>query len=1430
MRRVLVLLCAVAFSLPSALVFAQGGDDGKGSDDELLRRSQVGTLSYPGGPTNKAPLSTGYYLADNEQPSVGTPWAPTFTFLDTTGAEIREWRRILSGPKQRPATYWTTSPESEGHAYFRNPNNVNDSTNDAFAGPISIGFPFYYYGRKYDSFYVSTNGLVALSNRRYQYDELGRRVDYEPVSDNPTAKTANAVTDPVADDYGYRVVALNNSTAVNAGILNGTNGTFPQGTLKSVISPLWDNTEFSQYNPSIGGPDDFAKAYYRRDRPGNKLIIYWVNQSMWPGEVKAHPLGAIVPNFRGLRANVQVVLDRSDSSIQFNYRFPTTDQQNNASVWTIYGYNATIGIQSHDQEWSNYLTNNTVFVNGDPANTPKNALAIKFKQWKNVVQSLRVTFKVPSRFVPGQFLDLPPAQLVNNYELLLGHAILGVVRPVGIVQNMSSDIGPVNVTTQPIRFNVVFRVRDLVNTTSTPPYQRTASTRELYPLWGKLPGGGEGPSNTTTRPNTDTIVFDSYVTNQNVARQAGRFMAEVISTDFNPNGTRYYGQWPFDDTLGVRVFGIRRLEIPFMDTFDDYSRSPEDGDIPSVNRWVTIGTQVRDGEATTYNPPPPRGAAAEGRLASPVMHFDRKGHGGGFYFNNNGPGLFSGDTTISFPINVKQAIVRPIIAFSYQRSGRQANGYPRGFSDQVRFGPEHATYNTAKNNFFAANTQPDLLLVEFGEPSANGVDGITNIQEWFDASFGDRIGPLVWNNAPRWGAFGGGGYSDTIGKIIINEFDAGKDFEFHRAYIPIPERWWKSESASNWFRFRFREQSQMNGSLAAPPADDGDDFYVDNVMILEPDKPEIEVTTVRVDWPYTEAPASQARSIPLAVKIGNNGSTTANTFGVAMYVQNRSNAAPPGFYNYYRYRSIISIKAGADLVEQFPQWNAQECGSEFRPTDPLQTQTTQYRIWGRILPENSDRFNANDAQYLDFDLKLGPTFAYDDAGNDVAGASGIVGKGLNLVPPLPNSQAPDAGGTVPFGPAGGNISGTFAMQFRIQTRDTLRGYSAFFAGANQSPDHIQYSVYEGSSLSPNDPPPQLPIASSRVHALRGEGLVQGPRGPYNFDKFVTYVLDTPVVLEPGYYFASVAQLGETGLELGGDGSRMGQVTTIRSEGPPQGNGNVSMAAHPEMQRNIFWFEATTESGGWNPMLTQTNNPGFPHLNYFGLIPVSGIQTYTRGSWIPMIRPYFGAKASSACLVEPVELASFEVTTLSNALRLDWKTATETNNHGFYVERRAKDTEGNWADITFQQGAGTSNQPRQYNYVDESVVTNTTYQYRLRQEDRDGSVSYSGTKEGRINSAVAGSSNTLSQNTPNPFSTSTHITFSVVESGMVQLEINDVYGNVVRSFAVDVKGGSESEVVWDGRDAGGVLAPNGVYVYKLTGNGFSPLSRKLTIAR
>ncbi|MFA6542768.1 MAG: G8 domain-containing protein, partial [Bacteroidota bacterium] len=68
---------------------------------------------------------------------------------------------------------------------------------------------------------------------------------------------------------------------------------------------------------------------------------------------------------------------------------------------------------------------------------------------------------------------------------------------------------------------------------------------------------------------------------------------------------------------------------------------------------------------------------------------------------------------------------------------------------------------------------------------------------------------------------------------------------------------------------------------------------------------------------------------------------------------------------------------------------------------------------------------------------------------------------------------------------------------------------------------------------------------------------------------------------------------------------------------------------------------------------------------------------------------------------PVELSSFSAVARSGNIELSWSTATETNNAGFGVEKYVK---GNWTKIGFADGAGTSNAPRKYSFIDKNVET------------------------------------------------------------------------------------------------------------------------------
>jgi len=93
-----------------------------------------------------------------------------------------------------------------------------------------------------------------------------------------------------------------------------------------------------------------------------------------------------------------------------------------------------------------------------------------------------------------------------------------------------------------------------------------------------------------------------------------------------------------------------------------------------------------------------------------------------------------------------------------------------------------------------------------------------------------------------------------------------------------------------------------------------------------------------------------------------------------------------------------------------------------------------------------------------------------------------------------------------------------------------------------------------------------------------------------------------------------------------------------------------------------------------------------------------------------------------CIALPVEMVSpLQVRLQNRTAILTWRTATETNNSGFEIQR-SKDGI-NWEKIGWQAGQGTTTSPHSYTYRDTNPLSGTSY-YRLKQVDFNGQFEYS----------------------------------------------------------------------------------------------------------
>lgn len=183
-------------------------------------------------------------------------------------------------------------------------------------------------------------------------------------------------------------------------------------------------------------------------------------------------------------------------------------------------------------------------------------------------------------------------------------------------------------------------------------------------------------------------------------------------------------------------------------------------------------------------------------------------------------------------------------------------------------------------------------------------------------------------------------------------------------------------------------------------------------------------------------------------------------------------------------------------------------------------------------------------------------------------------------------------------------------------------------------------------------------------------------------------------------------------------------------------------------------------------------------------------------------PYVGADENLTYTL-PVELTSFTAVMKSGRVELQWSTATETNNKGFEVQRAVA---GEWSALGFVNGAGTSNAPKQYSYVDASAKG--TVQYRLKQVDNDGSITYSSVVE--ITVAAVAERYELAQNYPNPFNPTTTIRFAVKNTEQTRVTVYDIAGREVAVLFNDVaQAGQQYSVPFNGTGLS-----SGIYFYVL----------------
>jgi len=186
------------------------------------------------------------------------------------------------------------------------------------------------------------------------------------------------------------------------------------------------------------------------------------------------------------------------------------------------------------------------------------------------------------------------------------------------------------------------------------------------------------------------------------------------------------------------------------------------------------------------------------------------------------------------------------------------------------------------------------------------------------------------------------------------------------------------------------------------------------------------------------------------------------------------------------------------------------------------------------------------------------------------------------------------------------------------------------------------------------------------------------------------------------------------------------------------------------------------------------------------------------------------------IIIPVELTSFAANVNNEGdVILNWTTSTELNNQMFEIERRSE--EGQYVTIGYVDGQGTTTEPQEYSYIDNTVETGT-YFYRLKQIDFLGTYEYSDEVEVEVLGPLTFG---LEQNYPNPFNPSTTIKYNIAETAVVKLAIYNTLGEEVVVLVDGLVQAGFHETIFDASNL-----PSGAYFYRLQSDNLNQVKKML----
>jgi hypothetical protein len=183
------------------------------------------------------------------------------------------------------------------------------------------------------------------------------------------------------------------------------------------------------------------------------------------------------------------------------------------------------------------------------------------------------------------------------------------------------------------------------------------------------------------------------------------------------------------------------------------------------------------------------------------------------------------------------------------------------------------------------------------------------------------------------------------------------------------------------------------------------------------------------------------------------------------------------------------------------------------------------------------------------------------------------------------------------------------------------------------------------------------------------------------------------------------------------------------------------------------------------------------------------------------------------------LTSFTATAGSGEILVQWISSSETDVYAYRIQSMPPDS-SHWITIGSVYGHGTSSSAHSYSFLDSTVSGSGTYTYRLAEVDSSGLVAYSSSVQAVYSRPTQFA---VFQNFPNPFTSTTTITYDIAEPNRTTVRVYDILGRVITTLADEVE--APKTYTWT-FNASKLAA--GVYFYKVSSGSHTAVKKMILL--